>query len=145
MLVHRGPNPLLVRRNEEMPRVLVAKRLIQPHALAGICSGNDPGCNCPHLHARIPFSLLLDAKSPAWAGSDTFDVNVGLGISKATHNPRTVVPSPARLSRRTQKQNNEFMAKPVVNFITDPFKWFFAIPSDLCQINVVSAAFVVSK
>ncbi len=82
MLMHRGANRLFVRRNEEMPALRVIKRLIQPHALAGICSGNDPGCNCPHLHARIPFSLLLDAKSPKRAASDTFDFNIGFGMSK---------------------------------------------------------------
>jgi hypothetical protein len=82
MLVHRGANPLLVRRNEEMPPVLVAKRLIQRRALAGICGESDPSRRHPVSFARIPLSLLLDAKSPAWAGSDTFDLSVGFGISK---------------------------------------------------------------
>ena len=66
-----------------MPRVRITNRLIQLHALAGICGQGDPECCCRKLaFTRIPLFLSLDSKSATRAGNDTFALNVGLGISE---------------------------------------------------------------
>ena len=71
------------------PHGRIIIRIDQPHALGGICCGDDPGVGD---ESALPFAftllaLLLDAKSPARTVRDILDFDFCFGLGEDYREP----------------------------------------------------------